>query len=246
MPRELLNYSRNVYSQNGEDGVLAEILRRLGIPGGWFCEFGAWDGRHLSNTYHLLEKGWSGVMIEGEPDRFAELLRTAALFPKKLYPIGRFISPTAGPDCLDRLLATTPIPKEFEVLSVDVDGPDYQIWQSLVEYRPTVVIIEVDSNYPPGMHHIHGAEASASSFTSMIELGATKGYTPVAHTGNIFFVRSDRVAEVVTQGAKVRSFEHLFSYTRKSAAGNARRLATYYLQRIRRRLDRRTPPPRPD
>ena len=42
-------FRRNVYSQNGEDGVLDEIFRRLSKNSGWFCEFGAWDGRYGSN-----------------------------------------------------------------------------------------------------------------------------------------------------------------------------------------------------
>ena len=60
-------FRRNVYSQNGEDGVIDEIFRRLGRSSGWFCEFGAWDGRYGSNSYSLLRKGWDGVMIEGDP-----------------------------------------------------------------------------------------------------------------------------------------------------------------------------------
>ena len=54
----LLDHAHDVHSQFGEDGVLAELLRRLGIERGWCCEFGAYDGVHLSNTRLLLEQGW--------------------------------------------------------------------------------------------------------------------------------------------------------------------------------------------
>jgi hypothetical protein len=47
-------YRKNIYSQSGEDGVLEEILRRLEIRTGSFVEFGAWDGKHYSNNFHLL------------------------------------------------------------------------------------------------------------------------------------------------------------------------------------------------
>ena len=59
-------YRKNKYSQNGEDGVLQEILKRLNIKKGWVCEFGAWDGKHLSNTFNLVEKkNFQAVYIEG-------------------------------------------------------------------------------------------------------------------------------------------------------------------------------------
>lgn len=54
----LAAYRKNVNSQYGEDGVLQELVRRLGIANGQFVEFGAWDGQHLSNTRLLLEQGW--------------------------------------------------------------------------------------------------------------------------------------------------------------------------------------------
>src|SRR4029434_1254207 len=48
-----LHRARDVTSQGGEDGILEAVFEV--VPGGhrWACEFGAWDGRHLSNTHHL-------------------------------------------------------------------------------------------------------------------------------------------------------------------------------------------------
>jgi hypothetical protein len=189
-PNPLSSFRRSVYSQNGEDGVIAEINRRLGVTGGWFCEFGAWDGRYLSNTYRLLRQGWSGVMIEGDPDRFKRLSRLAERHPS-LHPLCRYVAGT-GPDRLDAVLAETPIPSEFGVLSIDIDGSDYQVWEGLHDYRPAVVVIEITSAVLPGVRRIHGQDgAKGSSFTSMLELGEVKGYELVCHIGNMIFVRSD-------------------------------------------------------
>ena len=80
--RHLSEYRSNTFSQNGEDGVLSELFSRVGMTNRYFCEFGAWDGRRLSNCFKLLTEGWSGLMIEGEPDRFRDLEQTAAEFPK--------------------------------------------------------------------------------------------------------------------------------------------------------------------
>ena len=151
-------YRRNVFSQNGEDGVIAEIIRRLGFDCGWFCEFGAWDGRYGSNTYELLRRGWSGVMIEGDPARFNRLVRLAARYDGRLIALCRYVE-EQGPSNLDTILSTTPIPSEFAVLSIDIDGADYQIWRSVINYRPAIVVIEIASRFPPGVLRVHGRGA---------------------------------------------------------------------------------------
>lgn len=55
------SYSSNIYSQNGEDGIIKELLKCVNINNGWVCEFGAWDCIYLSNTFNLVEKGFNAV-----------------------------------------------------------------------------------------------------------------------------------------------------------------------------------------
>lgn len=70
---------KNVYSQNGEDGIISDILSRL--PNSdlnrWCVEFGAWDGKHMSNTFNLVERDdYSAIYIEGNPSYFEILEAT--------------------------------------------------------------------------------------------------------------------------------------------------------------------------
>jgi hypothetical protein len=206
---ELAKYRRNVYSQIGEDGVLAEILRRLEIGRDWFCEFGAWDGRHLSNTYSLAERGWSGVEIEADPERFRDLQETARRHDGRLHAINAFVAPE-GDSTLDRLLSRTPIPRDFAVLSIDVDSSDYRIWQSLRDYSPRIVIIEVNSSFAPGVERVHTEAEPGSSFTSTLRLGREKGYSLVLHTGNMIFVRNDLVSRLGLPQKELENAELLF------------------------------------
>ncbi len=66
----------NEYSQGGEDGIIEEIMKRLGIATGWFVEFGACDGVSLSNTRRLLLAGWQGGYLECDEKKFAALLKS--------------------------------------------------------------------------------------------------------------------------------------------------------------------------
>jgi fibrillarin-like rRNA methylase len=92
----LLQYRNNLYSQNGEDGIIRELINRLQIKEpNWVCEFGAWDGKHLSNTFALVERGWNAVYIEGDPEKFSDLLVTANKC-KNIVPINEFVPRSGG------------------------------------------------------------------------------------------------------------------------------------------------------
>jgi hypothetical protein len=100
---------------------------------------------------------------------------------------------------------------EFELLSIDIDSWDYHIWSSLERYQPKVVIIEINSSFPPGLHLVHNPPyVQGSSFSAMLELGRNKGYTLVCHTGNMIFVRNDGAAAVGLDGCFLRNPELLF------------------------------------
>lgn len=73
-PSWLLAFRHNTYSQTGEDGVIDKILEILPQNDKWCVEFGAWDGKHLSNTRNLIEqKDYSAILIEGDKKKFAVL-----------------------------------------------------------------------------------------------------------------------------------------------------------------------------
>jgi hypothetical protein len=173
----------NLYSQNGEDGVLAEIFASVGTRNRWCCELGAWDGKLFSNTRHLIENGWAAVLFECERDRFRELLANTSA-GMTVYAENALV------ESLDESLAEYPIPQDFDLLSIDVDGKDYRLWHDLGDYEPRVVVIEVNSSKPVSSTDQFDDERG-TAIRPMVELGQHKGYTLVAHTGNAIFVRND-------------------------------------------------------
>jgi hypothetical protein len=193
----MLAYRKNVYSQNGEDGILAELLWRIPDRSGWVCEFGACDGKRFSNTFRLVEQeGYEAVYIECDPSTTDSLLKTANEYPK-IHAILAKVMPS-GSSSLDALLSTTDIPIDFDVLSIDIDSYDYQVWEGVVKYNPKIVVIEINSDVPTpwDMKHIHGGLYQGTAFLPMVRLGERKGYTLVCHTGNMIFVRNDLVSIV--------------------------------------------------
>lgn len=193
-PTWLLDHQKTVYSQTGEDGIIEKILELLPGKDNWCVEFGAWDGISLTNTRNLLEtKNYSGVLIEAAKDRFLNLQRNYA-HRKDVYPINRFVGFSAD-DSLDQILSATPIPLDFDFLSIDIDGNDYHVWEAFSKYRPKALVIEYNPTIATHIRFVQPADPSVSqgsSLLSLVELGKKKGYELVcALQFNAFFVRKE-------------------------------------------------------
>lgn len=224
---DLLKKRANVYSQNGEDGLIMEILSRFiyaspsMVPlSRSFVEFGAWDGKKYSNSYNLVEKqGYSGVYIEADPERFKDLLATCSLYKNRLAPVLSMVVPKklyigdSKSDTLDNILANSApsLAKNFDLLSIDIDSSDYQVWDSFTNYKPKIVIIEINSDYPPGVNKIHQDNVipSGTSFTPMVELGRKKGYTLLLHVGNLIFI-ADEYVYLFPELTKINNSDDLY------------------------------------
>lgn len=183
-------YKKNVYSQSGEDGVIEYALSVIEDTDCWCVEFGAWDGKHLSNTCNLIEaKGYNAILIEGDVKKY-EVLKQNFIDNKKVHPVCRFVR-TEGKDSLDDILSQTPITKKFDILSIDVDGVDYHIWAGLKVYRPKLICIEFNSSMDNDICYIQPNDFSVghgNSPLALVELGKQKGYELICVTGqNVIF-----------------------------------------------------------
>jgi len=195
MKQDLQKYKNNIYSQWGEDGILEELLKRLGISNYediWVVEFGAWDGKHLSNTFNLIEQGANSVLIEGDTTRYSDLLETKKQY-KKIIPINAFVSDN-GENSLDNLISKTPIKSEYEILSIDVDSyENLAIWKNY-KGNPKIVIIEINSSFLPYEKNI--SNNLGNTFFDTNKVGEEKGYKLVAHTPNMIFVKKKEIEKI--------------------------------------------------
>lgn len=190
----LHKFASDVTSQFGEDGIIEKIFEILPESDKWCVEFGAWDGKKFSNTYNLIaNKGWSAVLIEAQAAKFQELLKTYE-GNAGAHCINKFVE-FEGPNSLDNILSETPLPNNFDLLSIDVDGTDYHIWQSVKKYNPKLVVIEYNPSIPNDIYFIQDPDFNlnhGNSLLALIELGKTKGYQLIATTNtNGFFVKAE-------------------------------------------------------
>ena len=176
----LLDFAENVTSQFGEDGIIRKILELIGVRHAWVAEIGAWDGKHLSNSWALTNReGWHGVLVEGDAERCATLRANCAGLPKVTVKQAYVGFDPAAPDALDRILAETAIPTDFDVISIDIDGNDYYVWQALTRYRPRIVIVEYNPTPANDVIFVQDPDPELNqgcSLAALIRLGKEKGY----------------------------------------------------------------------
>jgi len=202
-------YRRNVYSQNGEDGVISEIVRRIGLATSWTCDVGAWDGRYGSNCYALVKRGWPCLMIEANPRKFEYLQQLAARAGGRIKPMNAYVEHNAGANSLDGLIERAALPGPIELISIDIDSHDYHVWQGFGG-RPAIVVIEIGSGTLPGEHFVYSGGKRLTSFSAMLELGLRKQYTLACHTGNMIFVRNEDVPKLDLTAQEIAHPESLF------------------------------------
>ncbi len=192
-----------VYSQSDEDGYIAEIFRRIGVTNRCCIEIGAGDGRE-NNSVTLLMQGWTVRWVEAQH----QLARAAQANFGEMLRNGRLVVVDAliDRDNVPAILASLDLPAEPDLLSIDIDGNDYHVWEAVSSIRPRVVVIEYNAKYPPPLewimpyqarHGWDGTDHVGASLQSLANLAARKGYALVGCniTGvNAFFVRAELAA----------------------------------------------------
>lgn len=194
--RFLNEYAQNIHSQNGEDGVLQELIKRLPGITRYYVEFGGWDGVYLSNTAHLrMAHKWQGLLLESNAPRVAQ--------GKALgLPIHQAMVTPAN---INELLTRHGVPRDLGVLSIDIDSDDLHVWRAITGHKPAIVVIEYNPGLPNhiplvaqfGQTNQDALGYFGCNINALWDAGVTLGYTLVTTTMcNGIFVRSDLVSSV--------------------------------------------------
>lgn len=175
---DLTPFELSVFSQNGEDGVLSEIYRRIGSGDRTFVEIGA--SPNEANSVLLADaKGWSGTFVEASEAEFRELSAKYGT-SERIRVLRSFVTPANAGE----VAAQARPPGRLDLLSIDIDGNDYWVWKALAGLRPRVVAIEYNAHLPPTSVHVQpyreeawdGTSFFGASLGAMMQLGHELGY----------------------------------------------------------------------
>jgi hypothetical protein len=189
-------FERRVFSQNGEDGIIAELFAR--IPNNrFFVEIGVEDGEQCNTSLLARCYGWKGVMIEADGVMFERLKRRYATLP--VAALNLLVSRENIAPALEALA----VPKTLDFLSIDIDGNDYYVWEALHSYRASIVVIEYNASFGRTASKTIAYDPSfvwsrtrfyGASLAALAKLGTKLGYALLGTDRrgiNAFFVRRD-------------------------------------------------------
>jgi hypothetical protein len=199
-PRNLMNFEKKVFSQNGEDGIIQEILKRIGSQTRFFVEFGIQDGQETCCRRLLEQEGWKGLWLEGDPESVSSAQAQFSRFPVTV--LQEFITK----ENILSIFRRADVPADLDLLVIDIDGNDFWVWEQLIrEYRARLVVIEYNSSYSPGRYWVMPYNPShqwprtnyfGASLKALHQLAQANGYRLVGCDSrgvNAFFVREDLI-----------------------------------------------------
>jgi hypothetical protein len=192
-----------VFSQWGEDGILQALLGRVPIERKIFVEFGVESYVESNTRFLVVNNQWAGLVIDGGEQNINDIKLDSIYWAANLKAECAFVTR----ENIEEILQKNGIRADIGLLSIDIDGNDYWVWQAIRCITPRIVICEYNSDFGPtaqvtvpydpafvrGRAHYSKVYYGAS-ISALCALGASKGYSLVAGNSagnNIFFVRND-------------------------------------------------------
>lgn len=192
-----------VYSQWGEDGLIDYLVGEVPVGRRVFVEFGVEDYQEANTRFLLTRGGWSGLVMDGGEENIARIRADAVSWQYPLRARHAFVTR----DNIDRVLAEEGLSGDVGLVSIDIDGNDYWVWEALTAVSPAIVVIEYNARFGaeravtvPYDARFERAQAHPSmiyygaSLRALWRLGERKGYALVGCNSagnNAFFVRRD-------------------------------------------------------
>jgi hypothetical protein len=134
------------FSQNGEDGIIDVLTRRIARPNRYFVEIGASDGLENNTSWLAVARRYNGLWIEGDPESFewGRYLFTPLNYGLEILQM--FATRESAGQVRKTALHADP-----DVFSLDIDGNDYYLACAMLAsgFRPKVFVVEYNSAFGP-------------------------------------------------------------------------------------------------
>ena len=222
----LNDYEFRVFSQWGEDGIIQHLIRSVDISRKFFVEFGVEDYRECNTRFLLVNNNWSGLVIDSSSANIERITKDLIYWAYDLTLVQAFVTR----DNINELLRKHGVTGEIGLLSIDIDGNDFWVWQAIEVINPIIVVIEYN--------HRFGSQAAVTipykekfdrtktdhapiyfgaSLQALCWLAKRKGYAFIGCSSNgvnAFFVRRDKRPQGIRELSPEEGyFEGKFSET---------------------------------
>lgn len=201
--KNIQDYEFKVFSQNGEDGIIQFLIQNTEIKNKTFVEFGVETYKEANTKFLLLNNGWSGLIIDGDKDAMEKIASSDLHWKYDLKSIGNFITK----DNINKIIKSAGIEGEIGLLSVDIDGNDYWVFENIDCVNPQILIMEYnsmfgdthkisvpyDENFVRSQKHYSNLYYGAS-IAALCDIANKKEYDLVGSNSfgnNLFFIRHD-------------------------------------------------------
>lgn len=209
-PSNFNDYEFQVFSQFGEDGLIQYLIDRINIKNKTFIEFGVEQYKEANTRFLLINNGWNGLVMDGLSENIQLIKSDDIYWRTNLKAVNAFIDSSN----INQIIGHNGLYGEVGLLSIDIDGNDYWVWQSLDIISPQIVICEFNALWGPELtvsipydplfsrSQAHYSNLYfGASLGAMTSLGRSKGYSLVGVNiagNNAFFVRNDCMSGFVS------------------------------------------------
>jgi len=208
-PQSLQSYEFQVYSQYGEDGILQRLIRAVQVPRKVFVEFGVEDYSEANTRFLLSNENWAGLVIDGSAANISRIAADPVYWRHNLKAVHAFVTR----ENINDLLRQNGLTGDIGLLSIDIDGNDYWVWEAIDAVKPGIVVAEYNWRFGPERRVTVPYDAAfvrqrahysmvyyGASLAALEALGSRKGFDLVGCSSagnNAFFVRRElRPAEL--------------------------------------------------
>jgi hypothetical protein len=207
-PALLRDAEFKVFSQFGDDGIIQYLIHRLSPLPDSFVEFGVEDYRESNTRFLLLNDNWRGLVLDSNQKNISRIQESDIYWRHTLTAKSAWITR----DNINNLLRDAGFVGEIGLLSIDIDGNDYWVWEKLDVVNPVVTIVEYNSVFGPDLavtipydpnfarYKVHfSGQFWGASLSALHLLAKRKGYSLVGcNSGgnNAYFIRNDRIGNL--------------------------------------------------
>ncbi len=213
-----------VHSQNEEDGLILFIFSLISTTNKKCVEICCGNALECNTTNLIIHHGWTGLMFDGSVENITMAKQFFSNIPDTKYWPPKIVNQWITAENVNELIESQGFSGEIDLLSIDIDGIDYWLWESISVIKPRVVVTEINHLWGPeesvtvpydpqfkAVFTEHGSDYAGASLKAFVKLGKKKGYKLIGtnrFATNAFFVRNDLISERLPEMQPKDCFHH--------------------------------------